>query len=197
MAGFMKSTAYFVPRTHVKLRHSIKFYEELLRPDLAKWRSQVKQRDGDKSLCAKKFLNELIPYFIEVVMQDSIYFIRDFPNHEFSRLLVVSVVPVVCITVCATVLTCSYCTVFCTTFPTIKLLCLLQSKDVGFEAWAATARAQVHEIERTRPVDTVRSLNAGCQEAIESFHRRHDHGMSEMEGLKASVAALTTQVAGL
>lgn len=41
------------------------------------------------------------------------------------------------------------------------------------------------------------SLNQGCQEAIESFHRRHDNVVSEMEGLKDHLEALTNKVSSL
>jgi hypothetical protein len=40
-------------------------------------------------MCAK-FLNVLISYFLEVAVQDGIYFCRDFPNHPFTQLLKVS-----------------------------------------------------------------------------------------------------------
>jgi hypothetical protein len=41
------------------------------------------------------------------------------------------------------------------------------------------------------------ALNAGCQQAIESFHRRHDNVMSSMEELVASVRTLTDKVENL
>lgn len=92
MAGFLKSSAYFIPRTKLRLPHTIEWYEKKLLPQLPTWRREIKSRHGDKSQCAKKFLNELIPFFIKVVIQDGIYFVRDFPNHPFSKLLVVSTV---------------------------------------------------------------------------------------------------------
>ena len=93
MAGFLKAMGYFLPRAKIKLQYPMKFYEEQLLPDLPTWRRQIKLRYGDKSRCANKFLNELIPFFIEVVIQDGIYFVRDFPQHEFSRLLCVRMDP--------------------------------------------------------------------------------------------------------
>jgi hypothetical protein len=45
-------------------------------------------RRGDKSNCATNFLFKILPYLINTVIQDGIYFIKDFPTHEFSRLLV-------------------------------------------------------------------------------------------------------------
>ena len=88
MAGFSKKQAYFVPRALLPLPHAIGWYEERLRPELATWREEAAHPTlEDKSICADKFLNELIPYFLEVVVQDGIYFVKDFPNHPFSQLL--------------------------------------------------------------------------------------------------------------
>jgi len=94
MAGFLKSQAYFLPRGLLKLPHPISWYEKKLLPFLPEWRRQARSRGGDKSVCADKFLNEIIPFFIEVVIQDGIYFVRDFPEHEFSKHLCVSTVPI-------------------------------------------------------------------------------------------------------
>ena len=88
MAGFSKNQAYFVPRALLQLPHPIGWYKERLLPELATWRQQAAHpTQGDKSLCAQKFLHELIPYFLEVAVQDGIYFVRDFPNHPFTQLL--------------------------------------------------------------------------------------------------------------
>jgi hypothetical protein len=88
MAGFSKRQAYFVPRALLQLPHPIGWYEDKLLPELATWREQAAHpTQGDKSVCSQKFLQELIPYFLEVAVQDGIYFVRDFPNHPFSQLL--------------------------------------------------------------------------------------------------------------
>jgi hypothetical protein len=90
MAGFLKEQGYFVPRALLKLPHPVEWYAKKLLPNLPMWRRQLKSRHGDKSVCGKKFLNELIPFFVEVAVQDGIYFVRDFPDHDFSKLLCVS-----------------------------------------------------------------------------------------------------------
>ena len=88
MAGFSKSQAYFVPRALLTLPHPIGWYETRIVPELATWRDQAAHPIiGDSSMCATKFLHDLIPYFIEVVVQDGIYFVKDFPNHPFSQVL--------------------------------------------------------------------------------------------------------------
>jgi hypothetical protein len=39
------------------------------------------------SICANKFLHNLIPCFLEVVVQDGIFCLKDLPKHPFSQLL--------------------------------------------------------------------------------------------------------------
>jgi hypothetical protein len=55
--------------------------------NLRSWRQQANSHGGDKSVCCNKFLNHILPYFIQVLVQDGVYFIRDFPNHPMSALL--------------------------------------------------------------------------------------------------------------
>jgi hypothetical protein len=90
MAGFTKEEPYFVPRTMLGLLHSVEEYEELLLPELARWRVEAASVGGDKSTCCDKFLNHVVPFLLEVLLQDSIYFVRDFPEHEVSQWLCVS-----------------------------------------------------------------------------------------------------------
>jgi hypothetical protein len=90
MAGFSKEEPYFVPRTMLTLLHPIEVYERLLLPDLADWRVEAASVGGDKSSCCDKFLNHVVPFLVEVLIQDSIYFVRDFPEHEISQWLCVS-----------------------------------------------------------------------------------------------------------
>jgi hypothetical protein len=91
MSGHRKGeNTYFVPRTQLPLAHSTDWYCTLLLPHLLEWQSQARSREGDKSTCCNKFLHQLLPYFVEVLVQDGIYFIRDFPNHPMSQLLKVS-----------------------------------------------------------------------------------------------------------
>jgi hypothetical protein len=59
------------------------------------------------------------------------------------------------------------------------------------------ARAEVRQVELSRPGNLADSINQGCQVAIESFHQRHDNVMSKMEVLKTKVDLLTTQVTTL
>jgi hypothetical protein len=58
--------------------------------ELAGWHLQVASHGGDKSSCCVKFLQKIVPLFMWVLLQDSIYFTRDFPAHEVSQWLNVS-----------------------------------------------------------------------------------------------------------
>jgi hypothetical protein len=93
MAGHKKGEkSYFVPRTLIPLGpRTIDSYCDLLLPNLKRWRRQANGRNGDKSTCCDTFLNHLIPYFVEVLVQDGIYLIKDFPNHPVSHMLKVSI----------------------------------------------------------------------------------------------------------
>jgi hypothetical protein len=90
MAGFTKEEPYFVPRMHLELPKTGEEYLTLLLPQMAGWRLEAASRTGDKSTCCHQFLNEVLPFFMEVLMQDSVYFVRDFPTHEVSQWLNVS-----------------------------------------------------------------------------------------------------------
>ena len=86
--------SYFCPRTLLPLPHDIEWYENLLLPRLARWRQQSAGRGGDNTICANRFLNHIIPYFVEVIIQDGIFFTQDFPNHPLAHMLYVQPVVV-------------------------------------------------------------------------------------------------------
>lgn len=79
-------------RTHVELEEDVEYYANLLLPELARWRRERKSRFGDKSTCSDVFLNQLIPYLVEVLMQDCIYFVHDdrFRHRPFFQMIRVS-----------------------------------------------------------------------------------------------------------
>jgi hypothetical protein len=64
------------------LRKLIPRYDQFL--------EQVATEQGDKTDCAFNFLHDIVPYLASVVIQNGIYFIKDFPNHYFSDILKVS-----------------------------------------------------------------------------------------------------------
>ena len=69
------------------------FFQFVLRELIPNYDNYVKQYNsgnGDKSECATNFLFHILPYLVHVVIQNGIYFVKDFPEHHFSKLLLVS-----------------------------------------------------------------------------------------------------------
>lgn len=97
MAGFSQDESYFVPRTFVELPVPIDQLVHIILPKLAEWRMQAESPHGDKTTCCRKFLYEILPYLVEVLVQDGIYLIRDFPDHPMSRYLKVMYSPLLII----------------------------------------------------------------------------------------------------
>ena len=77
MAGFLKREAYFVPRASLKFPNAdIFFYVKELLPKYTEWtRQQQHGRRGDNSILCQRFLYQIIPFFVETLMQDGTYFI--------------------------------------------------------------------------------------------------------------------------
>jgi hypothetical protein len=87
-AGHRKGEkSYFVPRTKLPLKKTVEWHCDVLLPHLALWKQQAAGNGGDKSSLCRKFLYDIIPYFVEVLVQDGSFFVNDFPNHEMSRFL--------------------------------------------------------------------------------------------------------------
>ena len=96
MAGFSKDEGYFVEREHLELPMPIETLIVLLLPEYPNWLAQHESQDGDKSPCCRKFLYEVIPHMVRVIVQDGIYLVRDFPEHEMSNYLKVRLSIYVC-----------------------------------------------------------------------------------------------------
>ena len=91
MAGFSKSEAKFIPEEYLTMPWDIKLLIGLLLPMYPQWLQEAASVQGDKSSCCRHFLNDIIPFLIEVLVQDGIFFISDFPNHPMSQYLKVRV----------------------------------------------------------------------------------------------------------
>jgi hypothetical protein len=87
MAGFSKHEAYFVGREHLILPLEIGVLIRTLLPRYDTWLAQAASPHGDKSTACKTFLQDIIPYMVQVIVQDGIYLIRDFPEHVMSNFL--------------------------------------------------------------------------------------------------------------
>ena len=90
MAGFSKDEAYFVEREFLELPKEIDLLIDALLPKYREWVCQHRSADGDKSVCCRKFLFEIIPFMVRVAVQDGIYLIEAFPDHVMSNHLKVS-----------------------------------------------------------------------------------------------------------
>ena len=94
LSGFTKKESYFVPRTHLQLPYGLT-EEHLVHwffPRIDEWREQQADpthgdRPGDHNCAAYTILWTLLPWLSLVIFQDGIYWLRDFPNHEATRLL--------------------------------------------------------------------------------------------------------------
>ena len=87
MAGFDIDDAYFVPRSLIELSNPILWYVRKLLPKYDNWKAEAASVHGDKSTFCSMFLDDLLPWLVEVVVQDGCYFTRDFPDHVISKLL--------------------------------------------------------------------------------------------------------------
>jgi hypothetical protein len=90
MADFGKDEPYIVDYARVVLPREISYYVNLLLPRYPVWLREQKSRTGDKSTLAVQFLNEVLPYLVEVLLQGAIYFTKDFPDHPMSQYIIVS-----------------------------------------------------------------------------------------------------------
>jgi hypothetical protein len=97
MSGFRKNETRFVPSEHIVFPGNNSTYIELgirfLIPHYDRYVREYHSANGDKSQAANKLLFHVIPYLVETVLQCGMYFIHDFPTHEFAGVLRVSKVP--------------------------------------------------------------------------------------------------------
>ncbi len=76
---------YYIPRSYAKVPTG---WSHKIFPYLNTWREQVNDLWGyDKGLAAKNFVNSLLPFLAEVVLQDGIYFTAEFPDHPYSKIV--------------------------------------------------------------------------------------------------------------
>ena len=88
LAGFHKRDIYTVPRTDITFEELTNTpIVELIFPNINIWKAQRDGIDGDKSVAARNFLDELLPFLARVVLQDGIFFMHDFPRHLVSQYL--------------------------------------------------------------------------------------------------------------
>lgn len=199
MAGFSKDEAHFVAEGHLTLPHPLHLMMRMLLPNYARWCAEAASTYGDKSTCCRKFLGDILPYLVEVLVQGGIYFIRDFPNHEMSNYLKVSTVPRRSTVYHRYVLTCRLLPYYVVSylFPTVRTYLTsctssyVQNQVPCYEPWCRNqAVPQVLALERSRRADKLRALNEATQEAVASLVDRILVLETKLDTCQANEAAL-------
>jgi hypothetical protein len=90
MSGHKKDEPYGAFYRKATLQHTVAQYVRLLLPQYDEYCRQQRSPSGDKSTCCTKFLYDIIPFMVEVVVTSGIYLIKDIPNHPMSQYLRVS-----------------------------------------------------------------------------------------------------------
>jgi hypothetical protein len=72
MAGFAKDEGYFIECEFIDPPFPIRTLIDTLLPSYSRWLLEAATPEGDKSALCRKFLGEIIPYMVEVVVQDGI-----------------------------------------------------------------------------------------------------------------------------
>ena len=85
MAGFARAEVYNVPRAEIRI--PFERPELIVFPHIDVWRAQMESPMGDKCDAARNFLEKLLPWLAEVVVQDGVYWIDRYPEHFISVLL--------------------------------------------------------------------------------------------------------------
>ena len=86
-AGFdvFRRQEYHIPRSYAKVPEG---WITKIFPYLNTWRQHVNEMLGyDKGMSAKSFVNTLLPFFAQIVIQDGIYFTSMYPDHPYSNIL--------------------------------------------------------------------------------------------------------------
>lgn len=90
LAGFLpKKEEYYVPRATIEIPQtlSLEHLTAILFPDYTEWKGEIESEHGDKSKGAEHFFYEIIPFFVQCIIQDGIYWIQKFPRNPAVQLL--------------------------------------------------------------------------------------------------------------
>lgn len=93
MSGFARDDSFFVPRCDIVFPDEWGDITKLVFPNIDIWRAQADAPNGDKSNAAKNFLYEMLPFLALVVVQDGIFWLRDWPEHPISKFLLTVMPP--------------------------------------------------------------------------------------------------------
>ena len=97
MTGTLGHERFWIPREHLQVEHFARttgkqHVVQLLFPNWHRWASEIQSLLGDKSDAAYNFVYRTMPFLAETMIQDGIFWIRDYPNHTVS-LRLLSVMP--------------------------------------------------------------------------------------------------------
>jgi hypothetical protein len=84
MAGFGLEDAYYVPRTLLVPPWSADEMTEKCFPQVKRWRAEYQSPQGNHTKAAEDFLYKTLPFLALCVIQDGIYWLKDFPRHDVS-----------------------------------------------------------------------------------------------------------------
>jgi hypothetical protein len=96
MSGFSLTDVRYVKEEHVTFPSlngfSSKYVEQFTEYLIPEYKEYVAQANSapalaDTSLCCKTFLGSVLPFLVETVLQNGIFFIRDYPTNEFALIL--------------------------------------------------------------------------------------------------------------
>lgn len=89
LAGFPRNEKYIVPRTLLKPPDGLSWSDvvPLLFPDVKRWKKELDSNKGDKCKASFRFINEVLPFFAEVIFQDGVLWLEKYPNNSASLLL--------------------------------------------------------------------------------------------------------------
>ena len=88
MSGHQQNDPYFVPRTEIEdFPWSMDEIIRRLFVNYDDWVDELNGPTGDRHKSAKNFVEKLIPFLSRVIIQDAPYWMKHFPNHEYSIFL--------------------------------------------------------------------------------------------------------------
>ena len=88
-AGFMKDEFYFVPRSKIGLPGNLTVEElaNILFPFIPRLRDELEDENGDDCSASRHFIDIILPFFAEVLVQDGIYWLQNHPHNSGTQLL--------------------------------------------------------------------------------------------------------------
>lgn len=97
LAGYGRDETYFLPRSQIGYPSTNADREtpltneqitQILFPQREGWKQELESADGDKWESAKHFLDKVLPFFADVMIQDGIYWVQNHPNNDAKVLMV-------------------------------------------------------------------------------------------------------------